>query len=178
MIEYVDENKYFPKITIYLLTHSEKWKKTRKIKDVVTKSKENLNILQNLFSISNNYFQQRIDCGHNATIDILEDNVLNENYNLPLDTINLASDTIDSNMNPNPPSLLVYAQNVPFQIIGGCQLGFLAENNIRIIKIMRIKDLRQRKKRECSYFQKNNLPSRYTCTGRGSLRYCKYKPQT
>ena len=40
-IEYVNGKKYFPKLTVHLRTYSEKWKKSRKIKDAVTKSQEN-----------------------------------------------------------------------------------------------------------------------------------------
>ena len=81
----------------------------------------------------------------------------NKNYYLPSDTINLESDTIYINMNPNPQSSLVHTQNFPYKIVRGCQLDFLGENNIIIVKRIRGKDFRQRKKRECSYFQQNNL---------------------
>ena len=81
-------------------------------------------------------------------------------------------------MNSSPPSSLAHDQNVPFHIIGGSQLDFLGENIISIRKRIRVKYLTQRKKRECSYCQKNNMQSRYTYAGRGSLRNCKHKPQT
>ena len=81
-------------------------------------------------------------------------------------------------MNLNPPSSVVHAQNIPYQIFGGYQLGFVDINSIIIEKRIRGKDFRQRKKWEQSYCSINNLLSRYTCIGRGDVRHFKYKYQS
>jgi len=160
---HVDGVKIFPKLAINIRTYYEKWKKNWRIKDAIHESKNLLNQLKNLFHIADDYFFNDTSI---ANLEIQDNKFYS---NAPPENSNIIQ-------NPLPPrgEPAIDLEQNHSQIVGGIMIGIPDLLEIGR-KRFRGKDMKQRKKRVCSWCSLNHPTLAITCRGRGGAKFCEYK---